>query len=98
MTHFLARAYLSLAEAASYCKVSPRTLRRWISSGLPAYQGSARGKLLLRMDDIDQFLTRRSARTDLDELVNGVLAEIRTAPQQIKHNGHRIGRTDGARV
>ena len=98
MNHFLATGYLLFLEAAEYCRVSPRTLKRWIAAGLPTHQGTARGKLLLRADEIDAFLTRRSAKPDLGKMVDEVMAEIRTAPQQTKHNGHRIGRTEGARV
>ncbi len=98
MNHFLAKGYLSLPEAASYCSVSPRTLKRWIAAGLSTHQAVARGRLLLRVEEIDQFLTRRSGKTDLDTMVDEVVAEIRTAAQQTKHNGHRIGRTERARV
>ena len=89
MNHFLATGYLSLPEAASHCSVSVRTLKRWIAAGLPTRQGIARGKLLLRADEIDVFLTRRSAKPDLDTMVNEVIADIRTAPPQSTRNGQR---------
>ncbi len=96
MNHLLTKGYLSLAEAAEYCSVSARTLKRWIAAGLPTHQGTARGKLLLRVEEIDQFLTRRSAKPDLDKMVDEVMADIRHAPPQSKRNGHGIGRTEGA--
>jgi hypothetical protein len=50
--------YLSSPTAAQWASVSQRTVKRWISGGLPVYQGTERGKVLIRPADIDAFLTR----------------------------------------
>lgn len=69
--------YFPIMEAAKYASVSPKTIHRWIKGGLPTYQGTHRGKVLLRPDDIDGYLTKRQARPiDLDAMVDEVLREI----------------------
>lgn len=66
--------YLSLEEAARYASVSTRTMKRWIRAGLPVYQGTLRGKVLIRPTDIDAYLTRQQvAQPDLNALVEDVL-------------------------
>ena len=66
--------YLSIEGAAQYASVSKKTIQRWIKGGLPVYQGTTRGKVLIRPTDIDAYLTRRQVRpVDLDAMVNEVL-------------------------
>lgn len=69
--------YLSLRGAARYASVSSRTIKRWIRAGLPVYQGTLRGKVLIRPSDIDAYLTRRQSRpSDLDAMVADVLVDL----------------------
>ncbi len=64
---------MSLVDAAHWAGVSPRTLKRWISRGLPTYQAGPREKVLVKPGDIDQFLTRKQAPTpDLGVMVDEV--------------------------
>ena len=73
------RGYLSVKEAAAWAGVSPKTLTRWFRRGLPRYQAGPREKVLVRLDDVNRFLTRiQSATVPLDELVDQVLAEIKS--------------------
>jgi len=66
--------YLPLVEAATWAGVSPRTLKRWISRGLPTYQAGPREKVLVKSSDIDQFLTRKQVPVpDLGAMVDEVL-------------------------
>ncbi len=66
--------YLAIEGAAQYASVSTKTIQRWTKGGLPVYQGSTRGKVLIRPTDIDAYLTRRQTRpVDLDAMVNEVL-------------------------
>lgn len=66
--------YVPIDGAAQYASVSTKTIQRWIKGGLPVYQGTARGKVLIRPSDIDVYLTRRQARQiDLNAMVNDVL-------------------------
>ena len=68
------RGYIPLVAAAAWAGVSPRTLKRWISRGLPIYQAGPREKVLVKPQDIDQFLTRKQAPTpDLGAMVDEVL-------------------------
>lgn len=70
--------WVTLRVAACLVSVSPRTLRRWIGRGLPVYQSGPRAKLLVRVRDIEAFLTRKQARTaDLNTMVNEVLSQLR---------------------
>ena len=69
--------YLSIKGAAEYASVSKKTIQRWIKGGLPAHQGTARGKVLIRPADIDVYLTRKQAPSlDLDALVDGVMRDL----------------------
>ena len=69
--------FMPLAEAAAWAGVSPRTMRRWISQGLPRHQAGPRGKVLIRPGDIEQFLTRQqAAKPDLDAMVDEVMNEL----------------------
>lgn len=66
--------YIPLIEAATWAGVSPRTLKRWISRGLPIYQAGPREKVLVKPSDIDQFLTRKQVPVpDLGAMVEEVL-------------------------
>lgn len=49
--------YLTVAEAAEYIQVHPRTVKRWIAAGkLTAYRSKAwRGQTLLRAADVHEF-------------------------------------------
>jgi predicted site-specific integrase-resolvase len=73
----LVPGYLPLNEAAEWVGVSQRTLKRWISLGLPCYQGVRRGKVLVKVEDIERFLTRRQvAQPNLDAIVGEVFEEL----------------------
>jgi len=70
--------WIPVHVAACLVSVSARTLRRWIARGLPVYQSGPRAKLLVRVRDIEAFLTRKQARTpDLNKMVNEVMAQLR---------------------
>jgi excisionase family DNA binding protein len=69
--------YLSIEGAATYTSVSTKTVQRWIKGGLPVYQGTTRGKVLIRSADIDSYLTRKQVRQfDLDAIVNDALRGV----------------------
>ena len=69
--------YLPIDGAAQYASVSTKTIQRWIKGGLPVYQGTARGKVLIRPTDIDHYLTRQQVRQiDLDTMVDEVLRGV----------------------
>lgn len=70
--------YLTIAGAAHYASVSQRTIKRWITRGLPVYQGVMRGKVLVRPSDIDLYLQRKAVKpeVDLDALVNEVMTGL----------------------
>ena len=73
----LERGYLTLRRAAEWASVSEKTLRRWISRGLPIYQAGPRERVLLKSEDIDQFLTCKKAQPiDLNQLVDQVMADL----------------------
>ncbi len=71
------QGYMSLKEAAAWSSVSPKIMKRWFTRGLPRYQ-SGRGKILIRANDIDAFLTRHQEDTHnkLDALVDETLQEM----------------------
>lgn len=68
--------YLTIQAAAYYASVSERTIKRWIARGLPSFQGSLRGKVLIRPGDIDLYMQKKPIpveKHDLDAMVEGVL-------------------------
>lgn len=70
--------YISIAGASEYASVSTRTIKRWIKAGLPVYQGTPRGKVLIRPNDIDLYLEKKTApRQDLNAMVDEVLAGLK---------------------
>jgi len=72
------RGYVSLAEAARWASISKKTLWRYIRQGLPVYQARPRSKVLVRLEDIREFLKRRQAQSvDLGRLVDDVMAKMR---------------------
>ena len=69
--------YLPIEGAAQYASVSAKTIQRWIQGGLSVYQGTPRGKVLIRPSDIDAYLTRKQKPTvNLNAMVNDVLREF----------------------
>lgn len=70
---------LNLAEIAARYSVSYRTTVRWLQHGLPFSQVYPRGKILVRVEDLERFLQRRcKAQTDLNAVVNDVMTELST--------------------
>lgn len=53
-----APAWLTLDEAASYARVSPRTLDSWRRDGLPAHRHGRR--VLVSRDDLDAWIVDRA--------------------------------------
>jgi len=72
------KGHYSVREAAVWAGVSPKTMRRWMTQGLLYYQTDRGHKVLLRLEEIEAFLTRRQApQVDLDAMVNQVLTELK---------------------
>lgn len=79
--------YLSLKGATQWASVSLKTLKRWIAAGLPVYQGSAGGKVLVKPQDIDQFLQRRQvSQVDVNALVDETLREMGLGERSQRRN------------
>lgn len=71
--------YLDLDKASRWACVSPRTVRRWIDSGLPCLRHSPRSKILIRPADIEAFLTaHQKQQPDLNALVAATLQDLQT--------------------
>lgn len=50
--------YIDLAEAATHAGMTPNGVRRWIKQGLlPSYQRSGSRRILVRADQLAEFLT-----------------------------------------
>lgn len=72
------QGYVSLQEAARWASISGKTIRRWISRGLPVYQAGPRTKVLVRLQDIERFLMRRQASPiNLEHVIDEVLSKVR---------------------
>lgn len=71
--------YLSIQSAAKWADISESTLKRWISKhGLRTYQGTERGKVLIRPSDIDAFMVR-FRRQERPVVAAGAAREILTS-------------------
>ena len=66
--------FFPLAQAAVWAGVSKKTLQRMIHRGLPSHQTGPRGKILLKLSDIDEFTKR--PKLDLDRMVDEVCHEL----------------------
>ena len=69
--------YMTIQVLAAWASVSPRTVRRWISQGLPTYQATVRGRVLIKPGDLDGFLKRNHVHdTALYAMVQQVLDDL----------------------
>ncbi len=92
MTALPHSGFLSVAAAAAWANVSSRTLTRWLAAGLTSYQPTPRGKILITLSDLTQFVVRRSRpRLELDRLVNDAAHELVDAGR----NGHGPNKQKG---
>lgn len=88
--------YLSIEGAAHYASVSTRTIKRWITQGLPTYQGSVRGKVLIKPGDIDAFLEKKAApKVDLSVMVDEVMQSLAPTGKQPASQNKALGPQTG---
>lgn len=52
------REFLTVREVTRQIPVSFRTVQRWIRRGLPVYQSAPKAKVLIRRQDLEQFLKK----------------------------------------
>ena len=75
--HTFTPGFLSLEHAADYADVSVKTVKRWIAAGLPKYQAGPGSKVLIRLTDIEAYLTRQQANPpNINALVDEVVKEL----------------------
>ena len=69
---------MTLREVAAVCRVSQRTVRRWVATGrLPYHQASPHARLLIQPADLDRYLTRHeSASVELDPMIDDILGSL----------------------
>ena len=73
----MTRGLLSLEHAAQWSDVSVKTVKRWISQGLPFFQSGPKCVILIDPHDIRTFLHRRvDPQPELDRLVDEVLQDL----------------------
>lgn len=70
--------FMTLQEVATTCRVSPRTVRRWLASGrLPYHQTTPRSRVLIQPADLERYLARHeSADLNLDPMIDHVLNSL----------------------
>jgi DNA binding domain, excisionase family len=67
--------WLRVKSAAKYCDISERTLRTWITEGLP--HSKVRGIVLIKTDNLEQFLEQfEIKKNEVDHVVNEVLSDL----------------------
>ena len=68
---------LDIREITRRYPVSRRTVKRWLDRGLVYFQATPRSKILIRPEDIEQFLQRRcKTQIDLNQMADEFMAEI----------------------
>jgi excisionase family DNA binding protein len=74
-----ATTFLTIEEAAQLARVSGRTLRRWLAAGrLPYHQASARSRVLIKPEDLEDYLTRHEATiSDLDQDIDDLMSTLK---------------------
>jgi excisionase family DNA binding protein len=77
---------LTVAQVAQRWSVSKRTVARWLSRGLQAYQERPGHAVRIRPADVEQFLRRQTAHINLDELVKVTVRELTDSG---RHTGRR---------
>lgn len=71
------REFLGIGQVADLTGVSSKTVRRWLTQGLPFVQKGTGQKILVRRTDIYEFLTpRRAEGPRLDDLVAEVCGDL----------------------
>ena len=69
--------WVDLTQAERLYPYSRRTFWYWIASGaFPVYRPTKR-KVLLKRADIDKFLESKRVGSDLDQMVDEVMADLR---------------------
>lgn len=72
--------YLSVKQVADRAHMSQRIIMRFLHSrDLPHTRFSSRGKIWIRWDDFQQFMTQRRVRIRADKDVCAILADLRAA-------------------
>ena len=62
MLAHLGRGYLSLKSASFYCDLSQKTLRRFISEGSLKEYRPARGKVLIKREELDALIEKSTKK------------------------------------
>lgn len=70
------QGWAKVKKAAKYSGVSERTFRDWLKAGLP-HTRLPTGTILVRFDDIDNYLSKFQTSSDVIETaVNELLKEL----------------------
>ncbi len=69
--------YLDARAARSLAPIEPRSFYAAIAEGrLAAFRIGGKGKLVVKREDFERFLTAKPVENDLDKIVNETLAEL----------------------
>ena len=69
--------YLDVTAAIHLAPISKRAFYQYIAEGkLSAFRAGGNGKLLVRREDLERFLTATPVETKLDAIVDDVMTEI----------------------
>ena len=90
MPNHSAILYEGLKVCSRRHEQSVRTLRRWIKNeGLPSYQVTPGGKILVSCAEVDRFIaSRRRPRAALQVLVEETMAELQQRPKRERGKGN----------
>jgi hypothetical protein len=85
MTRPLLSTGFSIQEIATAKGVSTRTVRRWLTHGLPFVQPVPHGRIFVREQDLEEYLRPRPqqhAEIVMDRMIGEVLTSLQTKPQK----------------
>jgi hypothetical protein len=70
------QAFGKVNDAARYSGVSHRTIRTWLTMGLP-YSKMPTGVILIKLADIDSFIQKHQvSRNQVDEIVESIMKDL----------------------
>lgn len=70
--------FMTLQEVAAVCRVSQRTVRRWLAGGrLPYHQATPHSRILIQPADLDRYLARHEdGIINLEPMIDEVLGSL----------------------
>lgn len=74
--------FLSVRDVATRCRISIRSVRRWLSNGLRYRQAQPHSRVLIAVADLEAYLQPRQRGANLDSIIDETLADFDLRPKR----------------